>query len=322
MGTYAGSYGKLGTRIPDEKKEEFKTRVEMLFQAGGMMETERVSLFGKNVVTIRKASMHEYGMDFNYNYFEDDFWENAGYQADGGYIWSGKTGWRQFYTVVMTAYVLEILYVDGTAIERDKETPETIIADAGWIDYLFQENYTARAVTTQELFHQKDDDMIPYWSSDSDIHFSKELEEWLKELREQFDQIMKEEVKRDNSLKWIIDLMEYADEEYYQIYTFSEFLEETLEHLADRRYLALWEMYDRMLHRPDLEEAGSVIFVPEGEEYEHVGLHYLGEEPRRRLMFTWDMTDMDKRNNKARVTLRRYMALVANQELRKSVFGF
>ena len=81
-------------------------------------------------------------------------------------------------------------------------------------------------------------------------------------------------------------------------------------------------MYDRMLHRPDLEEAGSAIFVPEGEEYERVGLHYLGEEPRRRLMFNWDITDMDKRNNKARVTFRRYMALVANQELRKSVFGF
>lgn len=74
-------------------------------------------------------------------------------------------------SVVMTAYVLEILYVDEAAIERDKETPETIIADAGWIDYLFQENYTAKSVTTQELFHQKDDDMIPYWSSDSDIHF-------------------------------------------------------------------------------------------------------------------------------------------------------
>ena len=36
------------------------------------MEMEQVRLCGKKAVTIKKASMHDYGMDFYYNYFEDD----------------------------------------------------------------------------------------------------------------------------------------------------------------------------------------------------------------------------------------------------------
>lgn len=37
---------------------------------------------------------------------------------------------------------------------------------------------------------------------------------------------------------------------------------------------------------------------------------------------TWGMTSDDKRNNMVRVTLWRYMALLANRELPKEVFGF
>lgn len=79
MGTFAGLFQKAGSGIPEEKKAEFRERVEKLFQAGGMMELNRVQLYDKAVGIIRKASMHERGMDFYYNYFEDDVWENAGF---------------------------------------------------------------------------------------------------------------------------------------------------------------------------------------------------------------------------------------------------
>ena len=52
------------------------------------------------------------------------------------------------------------------------------------------------------------------------------------------------------------------------------------------------------------------------------GFHYWGEQPKRRLMRSWDIMSLDKRNNIARVTFRRYMALVANKVLRVKVFGF
>ncbi|MBQ8199202.1 MAG: hypothetical protein IJZ76_07240 [Lachnospiraceae bacterium] len=40
------------------------------------------------------------------------------------------------------------------------------------------------------------------------------------------------------------------------------------------------------------------------------------------LIGNWDLMSPSKKNNKARVTFRRYMALVANKALRNTVFGF
>lgn len=116
--------------------------------------------------------------------------------------------------------------------------------------------------------------------------------------------------------------MQEADEEYYRIYAFSDFFEETMENLKDKRFLALWKLYEEMLRDPELKKAGDVIFVPDGPGHEKEGLHYWGEQPKRRLMRSWDIMSLDKRNNIARVTFRRYMALVANKVLRVKVFGF
>lgn len=54
MGTFAMLFHKAGAGIPDEKMEEFKERIEKLFQMGGMMEIEQVQLCGKKAVTIKK----------------------------------------------------------------------------------------------------------------------------------------------------------------------------------------------------------------------------------------------------------------------------
>ena len=55
MGTFAGLF--RGGRIPDDKRAEFSERVELLFHAGGMMEREYIQMYGKTLVTIKKASM-------------------------------------------------------------------------------------------------------------------------------------------------------------------------------------------------------------------------------------------------------------------------
>lgn len=121
--------------------EEFKERIEKLFQMGGMMEVEQVQLCGKKAVTIKQASMHDYGMDFYYNYFEDGCWENAGFSLKRGHVWSEKIGWREFHRAVVAAYVLESLYIDGPTVamvDRDMVTSRAYI---GWINYLFQTQY-------------------------------------------------------------------------------------------------------------------------------------------------------------------------------------
>ncbi|MDE7252789.1 MAG: hypothetical protein K2O32_07605 [Acetatifactor sp.] len=504
MGTFATLFYKAEAEMPDEKMEEFRARIEKLFQMGGMMEMEQVQLCGKEALTIKKASMHDYGMDFYYNYFEDDCWENAGFCSESGNVWSDKIGWREFHQAVVAAYVLESLYIDGPAVVMVNGDLVTARAYIGWINYLFQTEYPQKnndpwalfealhdhtnmdlercdwsefiqdlygvigyfeitavlkgtaalekeydklagyesrdekdgslnffdfakrlkiavnkfyrenaedetrqlslivemlrsyyeqdgmaldiskkyedkdleaicffaaltdapayvfqvlsevydvdfwelwervkdvakrkgilyepeipqetiSVSTMDFFGVTADDLILFWDDDKNVQFSRELKIWFKDLKSRFDILMESGYVVENPLYWVLDLMEYADENYYQIYCFSDFFKETMEHLNDRRFWTLWKIYDEMLHDPVMEEAGSVVFVPEGPEYEHIGLHYYGTPPRRRLKTNWNMIKREERNNKARVTFRRYMALLENRKLRKEIFGF
>lgn len=333
MGTFAKLLKADGATIPDSKKKEFEERVEQLFQAGGMMEMKHIQLCGKTVHTIVKASMHEYGMDFYYSYFDDVSWENAGFDKKNCHIYSNKVGGVYFIDVIVAAYVLEGLYLNGPALATVDEEQVSPLIYADWIYYLFRDEglfahvykdapLVVKPVATERFLGIHHDDMILFWKDDGQIQFSDSLLEWFKELRERFDQIKEVKVSIKKPLEWITGLMKYADKNYYHIYTINDFYEETIAHPDDQRYLVLWKLYDEMLHDPEMKKAGSVIFVPDGPEYENRGVHYPKDQLIRPLRTFWDLMSPDKRNNKARVTFRRYMALVANKELRMKVFGF
>ncbi len=141
-------------------------------------------------------------------------------------------------------------------------------------------------------------------------------------LKCEFNRILSRDFLIERPVEYVMNLLEYADENYYHIYAFSEFMRETLENIGDKKYLVLWKIFDEMLYNPEMQKAGSVIFVPDEPGYEKQGLHYLGKQPKRRLLYSWDVIEDEKKQNKARVTLRRYMALIANKALRKKVLGF
>lgn len=184
------------------------------------------------------------------------------------------------------------------------------------------DDYYVAPISTQEAFKQSSDDMIPYWEDDGKIIFSDELWEWFEELKKKYEVIMSDDIVIKNPLQYILDLMQEADENYYNVFAFADFFEESLENLSDKRYQVLWRLYDEQIHDPELMAAGDVIFVPDGPGHEKEGIHYWGEQPKRRLIRNWDFMSFDQRNNKGRITLKRYMALVANRPLREKVFGF
>ena len=79
----------------------------------------------------------------------------------------------------------------------------------------------------------------------------------------------------------MVNLMSQADQQY-DVYTFYDFFEESLENLMNIKYQTLWMIYEELLQK---------------------------KEPKE---------DFDKK----RQILRRFMALVTNRELRKQVLGF
>lgn len=152
MGTFAELIKFKHAEVSQDKTDEFLKRIEKLFQAGGMMEVKGVQLYGKEVATIGKAEMSEGGMDFYYNYFEDDFWESAGVCKKDKEVWSGKIGWKQFYTVMVAAYTLEEIYTEGyTAVLVDGDMV-TSWGYVGWINYLFHEEFHVKNFDPWKIF--------------------------------------------------------------------------------------------------------------------------------------------------------------------------
>lgn len=494
MGTFAELYCIGKTEI--QSKEEFIEKVEKVFQCGGMMDMEEVSMYGKRLVLIRKATMDSDGMDFHYNYFEDDSWENAGFNKKRCEVWSNKIGWSAFHRAVVAAYVLEEQYTQGVAIAMVDGDFVTAWSYVGWLNYLFdefkhvknfdtwklfEEYYYSKCkypswddweqwkyfggkrygfissceiyaviygvdkalekfgeyikektedvilkcmwiirdaiknltdsrqissdeqcckileliklyyenensielqeeqykdlivgltvadapaflvkgiaeafekdfwelweeikdvvyrkreeiygnegcyvlpVSTEKFFRQNPNDMIPYWENDGKLEFSDELWDWFEQLKTEYNLLAGDDVIIEHPLRYMLELMEEANDDFYNIFTFAEFFEESLENMSDKKYQTLWRLYDNMIHDPELRKAADVIFVPEESGHEKDGLHYLRRQPKRRLTGVWEFMEKSKKQNIGRITLRRYMALVGNKVLREKIFGF
>lgn len=87
-----------------------------------------------------------------YNYFEDDCWENAGFDRKKCSVWSNKIGWRHFHAVVVAAYVLEEIYTNGVSAVLVNGKPVTTWAYVAWINYLFDEKYHIKNFDPWKLF--------------------------------------------------------------------------------------------------------------------------------------------------------------------------
>ena len=491
MGTYAFLY-RDGS-IPEEKLPEFRDRLERLFQAGGMMDVSEINLLGRRVSLLKKSSMTDKGMHIAYNYFEDDWWESAGFDQKHQCVYSGKIGGSSFHRVIIAAYELERLYTDGPGVVVVNEEAVLNPIFTSWINYLFSENYpkktrdpweTYRMLKKNESFgagemldridwrvfvdgvdaflgylgiwavqegaekvaalfkphdgpswldhmlwtfpdrvrafrknsalsdeeqiellmdmlhaayldernndppwghdgvsfgvyasatlakapafhlkavseiYQKDfwelwdrfeqrfethfvtdsndkllpvtpvstasflrqdaDDMIPYWEPGGGIRFSEDQEKWFVQLRSEFDSLMQKPPQVEHPLVWLMDMLNFADREYYRIFCFSDFFTESLEHLGDPRYLTLWQLFDEMLHDPEMREAGRVIFKPDGTGALQAP-DSQGKKQERQLCASWRFMPATEKLNRARKQLRRYMALVANPALRRDV---
>lgn len=489
MGTFINIIDK-SQGIPKEKQEEFKERLITLFRQGGMMEQQIQSLFGKKIITINPVKYDEnQDIDFFYNYFEDDTWENAGFIGKSCHIYSNKVGTSYFNFVMESAYVLESLYSDGDFVVCENNEP--LIQDErnclSWINFLFNEHYTWKSwdsikvwnlvkdddidfrfylliymglrygydpfvswfemhavkygidhmanevdeeheedvnelifysqknreavqeykdastetekqqvvrlihiinqfinrqneeypkesnlvnfiisltlmnspnlalqsisevygigffnlyqlldhherVTPSTMGHTMDfvpanelsdlfdiypENMIYFWKESQFRSIPSYLKNWFLQLKEMYNQYMQNSIDIENPLSWIMVMLDYAENNYYQIYAFTDFFEETIENMKDQRYLILWKIFEDMIYNKKLYKIGGIIFKSENKEYDHWDRLY-----KRRLIESWSVMSRNKKWNTARLKLRGYLGLIANKELRRKVFGF
>ena len=135
MGTFAHYYGL--PHVPADKREFFAAQMMKILNYGGMMQFEQVSMYGRELPLLKSVEILPGGsVDFYYNYFEDDSWENAGFDANEADVWSNKIGGQEFCSVVVAAYMLLELYDENpglVTVNGDIIDPETYV---GWINHL------------------------------------------------------------------------------------------------------------------------------------------------------------------------------------------
>ncbi|MBR2810526.1 MAG: hypothetical protein IKD69_04020 [Solobacterium sp.] len=140
MGTFAGYTGPA--QIPFRARGEFADRMMKLLNYGGMMNLQTVSMYDGNLYLLDPLEMTSPGkITFDYNYFEDDWWETAGFDACNGVFWSNKIGGKEFYRVVIAAYTLVSLYDPEPGIVTDGNILRTEF-HISWINHLLGTSYS------------------------------------------------------------------------------------------------------------------------------------------------------------------------------------
>lgn len=473
-------------KIKEEKQKEFSERLKKLLSAGGMMDYDVVELYNQAILLLKPIDYNEKGSYwFSYNYFEEAFWEDAGFNGEDGYFYSNTVGWGPFNWTIKAANILQELYTDGFTVV--KENSKIIFKEKAyclsWINYLFDESYSyknwdqwqvymhvkddedyirqgfesdcsdhagkypiisyyevkavdkgfstmvnelkrdtnitihnfkigviqireiikdfkvssslskqgqidllvaginhldhdydnfiminhdnedfvdfmqfnkvliqskvlalkavsevyevdfwqlynclenrerlieecdrvilempAYQIRTQLIFNLSPDDLLYYFQEGDEDKFSKLLKRWVSEWQDEYQEILKTEIIIENPIKWICDILRFANSNYYNIYAFSNFFYESIGHLNDQRYLALWKILDNMVHDQELLEIGNIIFENNG------------TTKKKKLKKFWFLIKKHEKNNQARLKLKRYLALLANERLRKKIF--
>lgn len=157
MGTFADYIGAMD--VPEDRRAEYARRMLRLLHAGGMMSVDEMGLFSHRIRLLYPPELDETGRAWGcYNYFENDFWESWGLNADKGTFSSNKLGGGAFRTAVLAGYVLTALHsrsygivtVDGSYVRERRLI--------GWINGVLGTQYTNRRATqlweVERLLHK------------------------------------------------------------------------------------------------------------------------------------------------------------------------
>lgn len=143
MGTFGCYTGSM--RISDKKKKEFTKNLLKLLHYGGMMQFDKVCMYGKEIRLIKPAEPDEEGKAyFHFNYFEDDAWESAGYDSESAGFFSGKIGGREFCDVVTAVHVLYELYDEGMGYAQINGEIVEASPYIGWINHVLGTDFSLK----------------------------------------------------------------------------------------------------------------------------------------------------------------------------------
>ena len=157
MGTFAEYIGEMD--VPEDRRAEYAQQMLRLLHVGGMMSVDEVGLFGHRIRLLYPPELDETGRAWGcYNYFENDFWESWGLNADKGTFSSTKLGGGAFCTAILAGYVLTALHSRSYGIVTVDGSYVCERRFIGWTNGVLGTQYTNQRATQlweiEKLLHK------------------------------------------------------------------------------------------------------------------------------------------------------------------------
>lgn len=331
MGTFVNFIGDMS--VPEEKRALFNRYMQKILDIGGIMDLSRVELDFDEIYLLEPVDLSEgKRRQFCFNYFEDCIQETADYDPAACRLETGKIGRGEFGRVMLAAYTLyqrmlpnsDDLEVNGEKVESD--------FSVGWLNHILGTGYTKFGssepmppVTTCAFLKRDgamefsnnppelafwprryltDDERLYWWSEKSDeVTLSDGMEAWLKEMAAKH-RIISEDIRYRRNPAKAPDLkivLVKIDEYYEHVYAFHSMYDEFMENRRKADYRAAVILLYQLQKDEANRASGRII--------------------KQRGMF-WDLGNQDLIRNDGRMTVKRFLAVMANRELRMRYFKF
>lgn len=346
MGTYVDYDGAM--KIPEDKREEFLSRVQKAINLGGIMDVETVSIYGKKLFLLKPVEISkDTSTILDFSYFEDDRWEPAAFNSKEMKLYSEKIGTREFNDVMRVLYSLFAIYDKSPGQVRVGVENISWERSIGWINYLFGTEYCERDVVpleerekadvtpfpkvrTDEYFRHlyylsylclpeelrkmpyyafSDDDRLYWWDGTEEVTISKSVDEVLQMYGRMFQTAL-----QDRSF-----FQKICGEDFC---TSKDFDRKFINLLADinetfKRVFPFESMFYEFIENKKKMEyrvaAGLLAFVAGANEETGKVIEQCN---------SWSGASKNIICNEARMAMKRYLAVMANKKLRRKYFGF
>ena len=331
MGTFVNFTGDIS--VPEEKRALFNRYMQKILDIGGIMDLSRVEMDFDEIYLLEPVDLSDGKKhSFCFNYFEDCIQEAADYDPAACRLETGKIGRGEFGRVMLAAYTLyQRMLSNSGDMEVNGEKVESDFS-VGWLNHILGTGYTKFGsaepmppVTTCKFLKRDgamefsnnppelafwprryltDDERLYWWSEKSDeVTLSDEMDAWLKEMAAKH-RIISEDIRyRRNPAKApdLKTVLVKIDEYYEHVYAFRSMYDEFMENQRKADYRAAVILLYQLQKDEANRASGRII--------------------KQRGMF-WDLGNQDLIRNDGRMTVKRFLAVMANREIRMRYFRF
>jgi len=174
--------------------------------------------------------------------------------------------------------------------------------------YVFKERWIFTFFDTPEElrdypnYYISDADRLFWWDGSDEVEITEKTDKWLKKRAEEYKEALKDtpdDCDTEKFTKEVIYLLSDVESRYKRVFAFQDMFYEFISNGSKKEYRAAIDVLRKLYE--DNAEDGKIIEVVRG---------------------SWDLSSKNVTCNRGRMNMKRYLALLANKELRKKYLGF